>query len=98
MMLVPGMIGSTVPINPTANKTIVRNHQKSCTGMPLTLIYQARRLQASFRSRRTMQKSPLQKTYEKYPYPAADETALTKERWNLPPMDAVETGRPEFRA
>jgi SAM-dependent methyltransferase len=38
-----------------------------------------------------METSHLRKTYEKYPYPAADDTALTKERWTLAPMDWIRT-------
>lgn len=31
MMVVPGRIGRTVPIRPTANSAVVKNHQKSST-------------------------------------------------------------------
>jgi SAM-dependent methyltransferase len=36
-----------------------------------------------------MQISQIRKTYEKYPYPAADKTALTKVRWNLAPIEWI---------
>lgn len=36
-----------------------------------------------------MQISQIRKTYEKYPYPAADKTALTKVRWKLAPMEWI---------
>ena len=33
--------------------------------------------------------SQIQKTYEKHPYPATDESALTRRRWNLAPMEWI---------
>src|SRR5690348_4253263 len=36
-----------------------------------------------------MQISQIGRVYEKYPYPAADETALSLRRWNLAPIEWI---------
>jgi len=36
-----------------------------------------------------IQLSQIQSIYEKHPYPAADDTVLTKKRWNLAPMEWI---------
>src|SRR3981081_2602296 len=47
-----------------------------------------------------MQRSKIRQTYDKHPYPAADETALTKTSWKLAPMEWInilwKPGRREF--
>ena len=47
-----------------------------------------------------MQTSHLRTTYENYPYPAADETALSRKRWNIAPMEWIRAlwkpGDPRF--